>query len=262
MDESFHSVFANATRYAEISSEPQRAIKVSARTIARMLGFAAFVMFLISLAIDTRIYLLDQSSTPQGVWLARADKWFNVDKESNLPTYFSMLLLLAAAVLLGLIGWAKWQAGNRFAAHWALLSLIFHCMAFDEIVQIHELLGEHLRRALGTTDYLYYAWVIPGMFLTIVLGCSFLRFLANLPGRFCILFVAAGAVYVSGVLGLELVESHLVSQHGVQHQFPLRFLTYSMQELLEMEGIVLFIYTLLEYLRWLAPAMRIEFERV
>lgn len=235
-------------------------IRVNSWVVACVLGIAALLMVLFSLAIDTSIFSLDQRGAPQGVWIARLNRWFNVDHEANVPTYFSMLLLLSAAVLLGLIGWVNWQVGNPFAVHWIVLSLIFQCLGFDEIVEMHELLTSHVRPKLGPTDYLYYAWVLPGMAFTSIVGLSFLRFLVNLPHRFCVLFVVSSGIYLAGVLGLELVEGHLVTQHGMEHPIPLHFITYSAQEFLEMEGIVLFIYALLEYLCWSEVTFHIEFE--
>ena len=59
------------------------------------------------------------------------------------------------------------------------------------------------------------------------------------------LFLIAGITYISGVLGMEMVGGAYVSQYG-------KTLTYgiigSFEELLEMSGILVMIYALLDYL--------------
>jgi hypothetical protein len=67
-----------------------------------------------------------------------------------------------------------------------------------------------------------------------------------LPARTRRLFLAAGAIFVAGAIGVEAVSGMQASLHGEQN------LTYhlviTVEELLEMTGIVIFIYALLDYI--------------
>ena len=69
---------------------------------------------------------------------------FDVDRENNVPTYFSALILLIAGCLAGLI--ALWQVaqGSVFARHWIALAPLFLFLSVDEAISLHE------RRSLST----------------------------------------------------------------------------------------------------------------
>ena len=57
---------------------------------------------------------------------------FDLDTELNVPTWFSVLLLLLAAAALGYIGVRAKHEGDRFAGHWRGLAWIFLFMSLDE----------------------------------------------------------------------------------------------------------------------------------
>src|SRR5690606_1858442 len=65
-------------------------------------------------------------------------KLFDLNTEGNIPTLFSTLLLLTAALLLGLkyLKAATYDDSNK--RYWLFLSLVFVFLALDESLQIHE----------------------------------------------------------------------------------------------------------------------------
>ena len=79
-------------------------------------------------------------TTQVGIYAFGADKhWLdvlNMDRELNLPTLFSTMLLLTAARLLMQLSKASLQES---AADWTLLSGILMFLAVDEALQIHRL---------------------------------------------------------------------------------------------------------------------------
>jgi hypothetical protein len=95
---------------------------------------------------------------------------------------------------------------------------------------------------------MYFAWVIPYALAVLVIGVLYLRFVWSLAARTRALFICAGSVYLAGALGFESVGGWYFSLHG-----EIEDLTYSLlvaaEEFLEMSGIILFIYALLDYLR-------------
>ena len=83
------------------------------------------------------------------------------DREGNLPTIVSSLMLLLCAVLLALIAYT---VRNRKASGWigwVGLSLLFLFVAIDESVSIHEQLIRPVREMFKLSGVLYFAWVIP-----------------------------------------------------------------------------------------------------
>lgn len=69
---------------------------------------------------------------------------------------------------------------------------------------------------------------------------------AAITEKIMYLFCISGAVFVAGAIGLELFEGHHYERHG---SIDLTFaIFYTVEEFLEMFGIVLFIYTLLAYI--------------
>ena len=72
------------------------------------------------------------------------------------------------------------------------------------------------------------------------------------------LFIIAGCLYVSGALGMEMVGGNYRDMVG---EVDLNYgLITSFEETLEMAGIILFIYGLLDYLRSLSNKIRFRFE--
>jgi len=169
-----------------------------------------------------------------------------VDGEGNIPAWYSAVLLLLCTLLLATITLGqRSETDGRFAG-WLLLTLIFLFLSMDEIAQLHELAITPLRSRFETSGFLYYAWIIPAGIAVVVLTLGYLRFLGRLPTRTRQLFLLAGAVYIGGALGVEAISGKQASLHG-EHN-----LTYhaiiTLEELLEMAGIILFIYSLLDYL--------------
>jgi hypothetical protein len=181
---------------------------------------------------------------------------FGLDYENNIPTYFTALLLLSAALL-------AWGANrlarvrrDPFARHWAVLGGILAYISVDEIASLHERLIPPLRHALGADGIFYFAWVIPGIVLLLLFLIAYARFFWALERRWKRLFAAAGTIYVAGGLGMELVGGGYVSQYG---QATLAYaLISTVEEVLEMVGLAVLIYALLEYMRAHLSSIRIS----
>jgi hypothetical protein len=170
---------------------------------------------------------------------------FDLDSEHNIPTLFASACLLGCAALLALIAHADQCQSYGHAHYWRLLSLAFLGLAADEVLVLHEQINTPLRNWLGVGGALHFAWVIPyglGLLVLLSLGIGFIR---RLPNRSRLLFGSAGALYVGGALGMELLGAHIVSTQG-------RGLTYewvtTLEEVLEMSGVALFIYALLSHI--------------
>jgi len=171
---------------------------------------------------------------------------FSVNAESTIPTWYSTLLLFAAAVLLGAIAKAKWQAGDRFRKYWLGLTLTFVYLSMDEAAAIHEILAEPLQAIFHPTGYLAFAWQIAAVPLVILFALLFIPFLLYLPPRWRYLFLLSGAIYVTGAVVIDAVSADLWYIDG---SVTFTYLAIgTVEEFLEMTGMALFIFTLLSYM--------------
>lgn len=168
----------------------------------------------------------------------------NWDGEANLPSWYSSTLLLIAAALLAQIGLTPPK--NQWTLYWRSLSAIFVALSVDETASIHEHLNGPMRSLLNTEGYLYFAWVVPGALFVGGLGLLYWRFWRALPPTTRLRILLAGALYVTGALGFEVPGSYFYQSSGLDS--PFFILLSTLEELLEMGGILIFIHTLLLYL--------------
>ncbi len=177
-------------------------------------------------------------------YLAGIGPFFDLDAEANLPTLYSTLtLLLAAAILAGLASLARDDRSRR--PYWAGLAAIFALLAADEATQLHELVGGLIETRIVTTGFFYYSWIVPYGAMLLGLFLLYGRFLLRLPLRIRLMIVGAGLAYATGVLGLEALAARHDELHGQDNRTFTILAT--IEEILEMGGIALFIYALLSH---------------
>lgn len=216
-------------------------VVLSPRRTIRYLLFVVLSLVLASLVGQFTVYFLpDYPSKDTFVSL------FNVDGEANITSLYSAFALLLCSILLTMIAYANKIAGDRYGRHWRALSIIFLFLSLDELISIHERTHAPLQSALNTTGFLYFAWVIPGAIFVLICLLAFLRFLTHLPAKTQRLFLIAGTLFIAGAIGMEMVGGYLSDLYGEQN------MTFAMiqtiEEFLEMLGIVVFIYALLSYM--------------
>ncbi|OOB91427.1 hypothetical protein B0T42_06100 [Rathayibacter sp. VKM Ac-2630] len=116
--------------------------------------------------------------------------WLNVNYERNLPAWYSSILLVVVA----LVAWdlarvervlhrSPWWA-------WACVAVTFACLSMDELLQMHE--------QSSTLAVL----LLP---LIVLFALATLPLLRALPRRIAFQLIGAGAVFVGGSLGMELI---------------------------------------------------------
>ena len=207
----------------------------------RILGAAAFLLVLLSIIGQFSKYMLGHA------FLTELAPLFYVDMEHNIPTYFSVLLILLAALFLAIIAILNRKQRIPHKSKWVILSFGFLLMAFDEAFQFHERLNIPVGKLLGdgSLGVFYFPWVIPGIALVFVLGLFFLRFFLDLPAATRFRFLMAATLYIGGAIGVELIGSCHAELYGYENW------TYSiivtLEESLEMAGLIVFIWALLNY---------------
>ena len=183
---------------------------------------------------------------------------FNFDTEANIPTLYSSIALVFASILLATIG-VTYKNLKLSYIPWFGLSLIFLFLAIDETASIHEHLTLPTRDFLGTSELLFYAWVIPYGIALIVFIAAYSKFLFGLPKKTLILFLISGGIFISGAIGLELLggrEANLNGDGSAIYSF-----YYTCEEFLEMTGIAIFIYSLFTHIVEESESMKIEISK-
>lgn len=181
---------------------------------------------------------------------------FDLNREYNLPTLYSVAALLLCALMLAMTAQGERRRSRPFAG-WAGLSLAFAFLALDEMLVLHEKLNEPLRSALNTSGGVFhYAWVLPYAVMTAAFAAVYLPFLLRLPARTRNLFVLAGAIFVAGAAGCEMIGSLLLKD--APPKSVAMGLEILLEETLEMGGVVLFLYALLSHMRAELPGLRVS----
>ncbi len=176
----------------------------------------------------------------------------SVNRETSLPSWFSSKILFVAALLLGFLYFSTRRARSPGSRMWLGLSIIFLYLSADEAMFIHERVAGIFSREFGLSGVLYYAWVLPFSILVLIFLAFYAPFFLRLPGRTRNLIALAGTLYLGGALGAEVVAA-LLDQSG--NRETLVFIsTFTLEEWLEMTGISVFIFALLDYAaRHLSP---------
>lgn len=232
-------------------------VKLPVRAIRLVLAAAVGGLFFAHLLTQ---YLVHYSSLDSSLFRMIATG-FDLNAESNLPTWYSSSSLLVCALLFLVVGLSERRRRAPFRLHWFGLALIALAFSADEIACLHEKLNDPVRSLLGVGGYFRFAWVIPGLvFLTLAL-ISYRRFHHSLPGLTRRKFGLAVGVYFIGSLGFEMIGGKWSEQYG-RSGFGYGALT-GVEELLEMLGVLLLIDCLALHIRthvgWAAkPIVRRE----
>ncbi len=231
------------------SSEPLEA-SFSPKTLLMILVVISLALTLISFVgvviLDPYIgnpYTGDPLATPTS--LSKIVLRFDVMHEGNIPSWFSGILLFFSAVLLGLIARAKHRQKDRMRWHWSALSLMFVAFSLDEVAYLHEGLNNFMRES--EISALAIGWVVPAAVLVFCVGVAYIPFLRHLPATTRRWFVSAAVLFLGGALALEIVDNFLLDSFDVQSRVML--ISNHIQDLLEMLGVSLFIYALMDYIR-------------
>ena len=224
-------------------------ILVSPRAVVKYLAIAVVFLTLMSTGIQIGKYVFDYRED----WTTM----FNLDRELNLPTWYSSFMLGTCSILLRIVAVGKRQQGDRYTKDWQLLSLIFCLLAIDEVLSIHEILIiPEVSKALNLPWFLHSMWVIPGTIFVLWFARRYWKFSLHLPYQSRKHFFSAAFLYVGGALIMEMIGSYIAEAQGQQNL--LYAMTATLEEVMEMTGLIVFIYGLLCYLRWWLNKLNLE----
>lgn len=172
---------------------------------------------------------------------------FRLNKEMNVPSFFSGCLLLVNAVLFLLV----WRARRGTSAPrwiWCVLAGVFLFLAYDELFSVHESLAAPLHRMLDLTGLWFFAWFIVYGAGVVLLAVLFFSAWRRLNRRIRIWLGLALACYLVGAIGLEMIEGALYESTASETDLLYVMLTIG-EEALEMAGLVALTHGLLSLLQ-------------
>ena len=108
-----------------------------------------------------------------------------------------------------------------------MLSVGFLALSIDEVAGLHE--------SINTAIEISWAYPAAVLVLVLILGLSFIPFLLSLERRLAVLFVTSGLIYISGVLGVEVLSEDM-DEDSMAYGF-----ATAVEEGMEMLGALLFL---------------------
>jgi hypothetical protein len=215
-------------------------ILISPKLIAGVMIAIALGFVLIDLYVQYGRY------TPGMNHRIRLDELFHLGKEANIPTWYSATLLLLASLLLFLIAGVKQNLNEMQWVGWFLLATIFLYLSADETALLHERIAMYISSRFPGSPLMTFGWILPGIIAIGIIGLAYVPFLLALPAKTRRLIIASGVIYLGGAIVTEFAAIPYEFGKTLDMGFAL---LVALEELMEMCGVILLIYTLLDFLQ-------------
>lgn len=189
----------------------------------------------------------------KNIYLIYFDELFNLNLESNIPTFFSVFLTLIASVLAFIIAKIK----KEKSIGWFFVSFLFLFLAVDDLAQIHERVNNIIASYELNGFFSGYGWVsiyIIFLLLIIIFG---IKFILSLPEKIKILFFIA-IVIIIGALLFEIVGGMCVDDQSLGYNSIIYKISTTLEEFLEMVAMIVFVKIFLDYIQDLKPKIQIK----
>ena len=242
-------------RHADAASAQRRAadsIGVDVRRMATALWLCAIVVLTLGILREIVMPIIGPDTPLQDL------RQIGLDTEHSLPVWYESMAMALASLLLAVCARMSRRTDRENRLHWAALAVIFLLFSVDELVAVHEVTMAPLREAFGFGGLLYFSWVVIAAPLLVAAGMFFLPFLLRLPRRFMWSFCTAGAVFVCGAFGLEMVGGYFYESGGSGY-LPY-VLSAAAEECLEIIGVTLFVTELMRFIAGRAPLLSLRFD--
>jgi len=169
------------------------------------------------------------------------------DYEANIPTLFSSLILIGAAGLFFILATLSRTESPRDHKFWIGLALVFLFLGVDEGAKIHEKVGDWIEQFVSAEGYIYYPWVLPYVTTFLILVATYFRFYLRLPRSTRIGMLISAAMFLLGAVILDMLGGNEADKNGTSTIY--YSVLYTIEEILEMTGVIVLIRTLLLYMR-------------
>ncbi len=216
----------------------------SKKTALFFLAIVVSLTVLHSIALTVFLYTGNQD-------LMEITDYVDFDIEKNIPSLYSAFAIFLCSLLFFCISLLEKKQERRHY-YWLGLACIFFFLSFDEAFVLHEglgdLTGEYIQQTgiLQASGLLYFPWILPYVFLTSILGILYLPFFIRLPRKTFVLLLVSAVIFLTGAVFFDMLggrEAELNGYYGVTYT-----VLYTIEEFLEMSGMILLMFTLLDYI--------------
>jgi hypothetical protein len=230
------------------AAPPDVRIRVDPRRVVVWLVALHALLFALHEGAMVSRFVLDH-----GRWYGFID-FLDVDVENSLSQWVQTATLLGLAVLLGLSATAA--RSHRFG--WWAMAAIFVYLSIDEGSRLHENLIPLLHRYFDPSGIFLFAWVVPAAALVAAFVAAYARLIRDLDPVTRRRFLLAGALYVSGTIGMELVGGWWATDNGFDNA-TYQMLLVALEEMFEVAGQLTFLHALLRHLEATGPRIALLF---
>lgn len=189
--------------------------------------------------------LLEKKASLSYNSMSDPSRTFSVDQEANIPTWFTGAIALYLAMNSAMIASAVKSQGKSSWA-WRGISLMGIYIAMDEVAGFHELAIDPIRDNWDISPWLYQAWVIPAMALVILISIIYSRFIWRIPIYTKVYLILGALTYVTGAIGVEAIGGFVLSTQGLSDWY---VELSHIEEFMEIMGLIIIIYSIVEYSR-------------
>ena len=218
-------------------------IELGLRPVTLGLAAAAVATLLVLLGVVEQ-YLTARTSSSAVESVAYR---FRLDAEATIPMWFSSMLMLVCALLAAVITLVHRYQGRPDVWRWGMVAAALLGMSIDEAVVLHEMAIGVLRELWQAGGLFYYAWVIVAIPLVVLVAGLGLPMLGRLPRRTAVGLPLSAAIFCLGALSMEMLGGMVFEAAG-EVATPTYVMVTTLEEGLEMAGLVVCFYVLLDYL--------------
>jgi hypothetical protein len=211
---------------------PVRSTQLPVRRLFTGLAAVSVALVMVSLLLPVAVHsplTRDRGDLRMYIW---------VQEEGNLPTWWSVLLLMTAAVLCGINGW--WQrAGGRSGLPWWLAGSVLALLSLDELTLLHERFNRWGLEVIG--GGFAFGWVVVGVPLAVGVVVVVVLTVRRLPVAAARLLVGGVGLLLASAVGGEVLGGLLLGDgpEAVDGVNPPYTVVLHLEELGEMLGAAL-----------------------
>lgn len=190
-------------------------------------------------------HILSHRIAGEDHWLSTANNIFSVQGEGTIPAWFSGVMLWSAglgAMVLAAI--EPRRTGINRTLGWGILGAAFFYLSADEILGLHENLNATTEELLGVPKAATSPWIIFGVIFVVVIGLLSVPLLRSLNRTTSFTIILAGAVFVTGAIGVECVGETIHRSINNREGSKVYTLLFTLEEFLEMLGVVIFLHAI------------------
>lgn len=224
--------------------KPQHTLKIDPLKTTILLFIVSLVILIFSL-LGQRPY--ETGSPTEKFFRELFTTEFFVNNEENIATYWNMVILIIASLLIFVVAAIKKAQKDKFRYGWVALGILFAFFAVDALARVSYRYAKLLRNLPSMEGGFLYNWLYPttAVFLLLLL-LFFVWFYLQLTIQKKFLFPISIFLYILGAYKSELLSGYYAKLYGTVNNSYL--IIAHAEEFAEYLGIILMIYLLLTYL--------------